>query len=508
MIAQKISFAFFTRLLILGLGYISLFFVAHYMGPEAVGIIAFALSYVGIFQSFSDFGFGSAHIKRVSEGKDLGKCNGTYFAIKVVLTVFMTAIILSTIFISKVVRNGSFISKDHETVLYIIILSAVISNFYKIFSTTFGAKKEIGKQQVPLLVGKIFEVAGKVVVAVIGLSVVLLAGASLISSFIILLFLLYLFRHYPIKKPDKKYFKSYASFAIPVMFIGFLSSFAQNVDKVMIQFFWNTGEVGYYSAAQRISFMLAYLTTASIALIFPTISSYYSEGNIEKIRNLSNKAERYISMVLFPAVAFIFVFSRPICHILLSQKFLPSASILVVLSVVALINGISQPYTQQIGGTNRIVLAAKLSSVIFTLNIFLNFLFIPSEFLGIRLLGMGGIGAAFSTLISISLGSVLFRYYAYRISLSKPNPSILLHLIASIIMGSILYFISSSLPMMTWYYIILFAGIGGLLYFFILAVLKEFTRKDINLFVNVLNPAKLSKYAISEIRSGYEENLP
>lgn len=508
MIAQKVSFTFFANLLINGLGFVSFFFVARYMGPEAIGIIAFALAYVGMFGALSDLGFGTAHIKRISERKDFGKCNGTYFTVKSLLTIIMATVVLCTIFISKSVLHKNFINQEHEIVLYIVLLATIIGNFSMMFIITFGARKEMAKQQVPLLMGKIVEVASKVIVAIAGLGVILLAGAGLISSIVVFLCFLYLFRGYPISKPDKDYLKSYATFALPVMLIGFLSKIAQNLDKVMIQFFWTTADVGYYSAAQRISLVLAFITTASIALIFPIISSYHSKGDIEGIRNLSNQAERYLSMIFFPAVAFIFVFSQPICRILFGAKFVSSAPILMILSSVALINGITQPYAQQIGGTNRIILAAKLSSIVFVLNILLNLLFIPREFLGVKLLGMGGIGAAFATLISIAIGSIFFRLYAYKITASKPNPRILLHLLCASISGIVLHFISDSMSTISWYYLILFAVIGAGVYILILTILQEFTRKDLNLFLDILNPVRMKNYAIGEIKSGYFQNLP
>ena len=507
MIAQKVFFAFFNKFLIHGLGLVSLFFVTRYLGPKALGIIAFALAYVGIFQSFSDFGFGSAHIKRISEGKDLGRCNGTYFTVKAILTVIMAIIILTTILITKFALHRSFISREHEIVLYIILLSTIIGNFSMMFIISLGARKETAKQHAPLFIGKIVNTACKVAVAILGLGIISLAGANILSAIVILILFLYLFRGYPIRKPDKAYFKSYATFALPVMFIGFLSAIAQHLDKVMIQFFWTSTDVGYYSAAQRISLVLTYITTASMTLIFPTISSYHSKGDIEGIRNLSHKTERYLAMVFSPIVAFIFVFSYPICRILFGGKFLSSAPLLIILSFVVLVNAITQPYAQQISGTNRIILAAKLSSVIFFLNILLNLLFIPQEFLGVKLLGMGGIGATLATLFSIIIGSVLFKFYAYKITASKPNLRILTHLIAALIMGIILYFASNSISIISWYYLIFYAIIGLGIYLLALIVFREFTRSDLRFFLNILDPRQMKNYALSEIRSGYIQDL-
>ena len=74
------------------LSYIALFFISKYMAPDSYGIIMFAMGFVGLFTIFSNLGFYHAHIKKISEGKDLGTCNGTYFIIKFFLTGFLIII--------------------------------------------------------------------------------------------------------------------------------------------------------------------------------------------------------------------------------------------------------------------------------------------------------------------------------------------------------------------------------------------------------------------------------
>jgi O-antigen/teichoic acid export membrane protein len=307
--------------------------------------------------------------------------------------------------------------------------------------------------------------------------------------------------------PNRKYLSSYIAFAIPVMFIGILPTVTQNIDKVMIQFFWSSTDVGYYIAVQRISYVLSYLSIASISLLFPTISSYYSKGNIDGIRQLSNGAERYLSMILFPAVAFIVVFSEPVTHVLLGAQFLPSAPILVTLAIVALVHGTTQPYTQQLGGTNNIALAARVSGVVFGANVLLNLLFIPKEVLGFKVFGMGALGASFATLVSICIGVVLFRFYAFKITRSKPNPRILYHLVAALIMAITIRVISDFVPAMSWYLLILFGCVGTATYIVVLSILGEFAKADLHFFTRILNPTNMIKYAKSEIQTGYVRRL-
>ncbi|OGF65043.1 MAG: hypothetical protein A2Y62_16570 [Candidatus Fischerbacteria bacterium RBG_13_37_8] len=501
MIVKKISLAFFINIIIHSLGFLSLYFVAHYMGPDVLGTLAFALAYMGIFQIFADLGLGSAHIKRVSEGMDFGKCNGTYFAAKSILNILMAVIILSTIFISKYVQNKSFISTSHEHVLYIILISTIIGNFSMMINISFNARQETAKQNIPMLLGKIFEALGKIIVALLGMGVVLLSCANLLSAIIILFCMVYLFRNYPVKKPDREYFKSYIKFALPVMFIGLLLTITQNIDRIMIQFFSTSADVGYYSGAQSISYILSLITIASTGLLFPTISSYSASNDIESICNLSHKAERYLSLLFFPVLIFICIFSDAICRIILGTQFVQAPHILIILSIIVLIDGITQPYSLQLVGTNRVILHAKLSCITYGLNIILNLLFIPKKIFSINLLGMAGKGAALATLISVIISSALFRYYAYRITGSKPNLQILNHMLSSVIMGTILYIIKYHFTFISWYHLMLLAVIAAVTYIGFLALIKEFTQKDLKLFLSIINPAQMKDYIVSELKS-------
>ncbi len=60
------------------LGYLALFFILRYMGPGDYGIIGFGIAFVGMFAFISDLGFNFAHVKRISEGRDLEECIGTF----------------------------------------------------------------------------------------------------------------------------------------------------------------------------------------------------------------------------------------------------------------------------------------------------------------------------------------------------------------------------------------------------------------------------------------------
>ena len=502
MLVQRFSFAVIVRLLMQALGFVSLFFVARLMGAEALGLVAFATSYIALFQSFSDLGYGTAHIKRVSEGKDLGICNGTYFTVKIALTVLMCTIVVLSIVIPKYfLKTGNF-SSPKEIVIYIVLFSVFISNIAMMFNVTFSARKEVAKQSTGELYSKAGTVIFKVTVALTGLGVFWLAGASVFGAVIWLMVMVYYFRNCPIKKPDKEYFKSYTKFAVPVIFIGFLSKYAEHLDKVMIGYFSTMVEVGKYAAGQRIAMMLLIFITSATGLIFPTISQLHANGEINKIKTLSNKVERFFSMFFFPIAVLITIYATDICNVLLGSEFTTiTPQILSILIWFLLVSALMQPYSLQLVSTNHAKLAAKISFLYLGLNILFNFIFIPESLFDIKMLGMGAKGAAIATLSSVIIGSVIYRIYAFKITGSKPNPVVLKHAAAAFIMGLLLFEIDSFFPNRSLFILPVFVIPGLAIYFVILMILKEISRSDVNYLLSFANLKSIKKYAKEEIKS-------
>jgi len=93
---------------------------------DALGIIGFAMSFVALFGVISELGFGQAHIKRISEGKDLGTCIGTYIAIKIFLTAIFVTLIFAAIFIWRNYLNGGFTDATTESIIHVFILYKIL----------------------------------------------------------------------------------------------------------------------------------------------------------------------------------------------------------------------------------------------------------------------------------------------------------------------------------------------------------------------------------------------
>ena len=532
MIARKslliITSQFFTRFL----GWIGLVVIAKLWGgfaPEVLGTIGFAMAFLGMFNIIADLGFSRAHVKRISEGEDLGTCIGTYAAIKLILTGLMVTVVFAAIFIWKNFFNGGFTDATTESVILVFIIYYIFLNLAQIATVTFEGRREIAKRQVTGIFENIVKVILEILVVIAGVSIVGVASISpafnwpsflqplqhfiaihAIGSFamtyvfaVMTTFLvgLWLLRKYPIKKPSFNLFKSYFSFALPIMLISVIGVISVNIDKIMIGYFWTSVEVGYYFTVQQILQILLIFSGALSIVLFPTISEYHSYNKFKKINQTTHLAERYISMMILPIVVVIIIFVNPVINIMLNSAFLPAASTLVGLTIYAFVNSLMVPYLSLISGINRPGVAAKMGVTMFAANILLNYLFIPADGLLSNFGINGSTGAAVATMLSGSVGFFGFRLVAKNLTGIKLLQSyISSHIIAGLVMGFVLYCLNFLILEIHWYYLLGFAGLGLAVYLGVLFVLKEFTKKDLHFFLDMLRPKEMLRYVKSELK--------
>ncbi len=311
---------------------------------------------------------------------------------------------------------------------------------------------------------------------------------------------LFFFRGYPISRPDKEYFKSYFAFALPTMLVSAIAVISTNIDRVMIGYFWRAEDVGFYFSAQKIAFFVLALSSSVGTLLFPTISEHHAKNRFEDIRKTANLAVKYISMMACPAVAFLIVFRKPVIDIALSSAFYPAAPVLIVLLIYVLIAALIGPYSLIVVGMNRPGLAAKAGFIVCVTNIVLNTLFIPKNGT-LSIFGINGsTGAAIATAISGFIGLIMFMFLSKRLVGIKISKKPLLHMSAACVMGCLLYYLSTLTAFVRWYHLVFFGIIGLVAYLGILYLFKEFTREDLNFFLDTVNPKEMGRYVKSELK--------
>ncbi|MEE9440434.1 MAG: oligosaccharide flippase family protein, partial [Candidatus Thermoplasmatota archaeon] len=175
MIARKsfliVSSQFFARFL----GWIGLFILAKLWGshaPEALGYIGFAMAFLTLFHLVAKFGFLEAHVKRISEGQDLGTCIGTYATIKILFTGVMILGVVVAIFLLQLLFHERFLDEASKSIIYIFLIYYIFLNLKEIPMQTFSGTKEIVKRQITWTTENLIKIPLTIIVALAGISAV------------------------------------------------------------------------------------------------------------------------------------------------------------------------------------------------------------------------------------------------------------------------------------------------------------------------------------------------
>ena len=502
MIARKSALIVTTQLANGLLGYIGLKFISKFMQPWEYGIVGFAYGFVAIFSIFGSLGFDAAHIKRISEGKDMGNCIATFLVIKMILAGLMAAMVIFSILAWKFILHRGFESPLNEKAIYVMLSYFVLATLTNAFISTFVARKEIAKSRLPYFVYTLTRVAATVFVAYNDMGPLLLAYTYLIGEIFRFFFALLLFRGYPIGRPSFQYFKSYFAFARPMAIAGAAALIMVNIDKVFIQLFWSATQVGEYFATVNLSRFVVVFASALGMLLMPTISEHHSKKDIKKIKELVLQSERYLSMIIFPLVVILITLAKPVIHMLLSDKYMPAFPVLQILPLFLLFDALSRPYQSQLQGMNKPHYTRNMVVIMMMINVILNLILIPRDIrsLGIKLFGLGIKGAAIATVISYFAGMVYIRIVSWKETGIVGGKSIFSHLMAAIIMAFSLQELQKFVEIRLWYHLIIASLIGVAIYLAVLIAVKEFKKEDFKFFMDTLNPKKMVGYINDELR--------
>ena len=472
------------------------------MGPEPLGIISAALAFSTIFMGFASLGYGVAHVKKVSEGKDLGKCIGTFAVVKSVLVTLIGLICFLTIFYLDKSGQKLPVPEEYIAVMYIILAVSMIGGYSRIAQVTFAARMEKAKEWTSIISTKFITSILKAFTAITGLSVIFLAWSALAGALVGAGIAFWFLLRLPINRFDPALFREYTRYALPAFVIGISATIGQQLDKLFISMFSNVEQVGYYAGAKAIVQVITFISIIFVSLLLPTYSRLHAENNIEGIRNFAQRIERYISFPLVSAGMFIFFFSTPIQQMLLGGEFGPSSVIVKILIVNSMLLIFAQPYTAQIMGMNKIKLAAILSIMYVVLNSVFYVILIPENLFNYTLFGLGAFGAALALLFTTSINMLIFRYYAFRLTGSKPNYIIIFHwLYSSLVFGSLYYLLRDWSLLSNIFVLGSIALFGGALFISLLILTKQFTRSDFIFYRDTINPGTLGRYVKEEVEN-------
>ncbi len=500
MLARKSLLMISSLLLTNIFGFVSWYFITNNILQEYVGSIGWAISFLGLVGFFIDFGFSTAHIKKVSEGKDIGKCIGTYATVKTVLLMLLIIVVFVSIELYKIIPGVGFKGSYDEDIIKIMLVWMLLSGLSTIALNTFVGRQEIAKSQLPLMVGAIVQSLVTIYIVLNYNDVYLYAVTYIIGSSLTLYVSFLLMKDYSIKLPSWKLFKEYFKFALPLMLSYGAAPIILFLDKVMLGIFWENSDVSIYWNAQKYAMLPDMMTATFITVLFPAFSALIAKGSISKVKSITLEAEKYISMVTFPAAFILMALSVPFIEIVSDKTYSDSALVFSILMGWVILRALNRPYVSHFAAFNKTIYPMIITILNIPINTILNLIFIPESIYGVKLLGMGPSGAALATLISIFIQFFVVRYLSRKLIKVPINWCVPKHIVSAAIPTLLIYLFQLEVAgIHRWYEVIGIGIIGVAIYLGILILFKEFGKKDLDMIIDTIDAKKMFRYLKEEI---------
>jgi O-antigen/teichoic acid export membrane protein len=435
-------------------------YLSRILEPEGMGKVNFANSLTSHFVLLASIGIPIYGIREIAKVRD-NRVKLSDTAQELFVMHFITSTIVFLVFIALIILNGKL--QDEQSLFFVVSIS--------IFLVSLGMDWLYQGQEQYLyitirslifstisLVSLFFFVheKGDYVISA-GIGVAASSGSAILNF--------YNAREVILAKRSNPWdFKKHLKPMAIVFVMNFFNSIYLTLDIVLLGFMTLPQNVGYYSAATKLTKITGSIVSSFGQVLLPRLSYYNEHNHTQEFNDILNKSFSITIMLCLPAATGLFMLAPDIINVFAGKNFAPAIDCLVITAPGLLISSLSNILAWQIlypKGKDKAVLIAFIGAAIasVTLNIILIRLF-------------AHVGAAWALLSSESVVFCLLYLLAKKCcNFHTINKSSARYFFATIIMAGIIsikMYIPTSLLR-----IIIIIPMAGILYFTILILLKD-----------------------------------
>ena len=320
--------------------------VARTLGPAALGSIGFSTGLVGVLMAVLLPGFAQAHLKRLAEGEDPGRCLGTMLAIQLALHGLLTVGVLAAWS-----AEGLFHSPALALVFLFLLAGQVANNFSDIFLKVFIAREWVVPHAIILLAARLARAASTVAVLLVIPSVVGVAATFMVDGLLSGLAAAVVLRaRYGLapRPPTRESVRAYWIYARPFLMNSPLALFQDSIDRVVVGRWAGLAAAGYYHVARALWEGLSSVVAGPATFLFTRLSSLFVSRSPDRKREARDFFLNVLDKLLFITVPLAFgfwAFAELGIQLVYGEAFLPAALPLRILVLAALVGNIVNPYT-------------------------------------------------------------------------------------------------------------------------------------------------------------------
>ncbi len=465
-IAKNTSLLFISQIITYLLVFLSLTYMARYLGVEKFGILSFALSFAGILIIFADLGLSTLMTREVARDRSMIE---KYIINVIILKVFL--VILTSFFSLGLIY---YLNYDAITILviFLVILSFFFNSFSLTFYSLFQALEAMEYQSLGQVLNSLFLLIGVLVVIYLGLDILGIAAAYFITGIIITVYTVTVYiRRFSLPKINFNldFSKDLLKKALPLSFALIFSSIAFRIDTVILALLVGNVAVGLYTSSYRLIEVLVFIPSVFTAAIYPVASNFYISSH-DSLKIVHKKSIEYLTMASIPIVVLGTMMANEIILLIYGSQFTDAVIALQILIWATPFIFLSFVFATLIVSINKQKLALKIAMISMIVNIVLNLIFIPL---------FSYVGSSFITVITeltdFALYFLFLSHYLYRVELEK---IILKPVIAGILMGLFIYYVD--IPFFSMIFI------APVVYLISLTLLKAFSKEDTDILKQII----------------------
>ena len=190
--------------------------------------------------------------------------------------------------------------------------------------------------------------------------------------------------------------------SLPMLMSASMFFLLRQIGVIMLGIYRPETEVGYYSAAVKLSSLTVFALQAINSMVAPNFSELFHTGKIEELFYVAKKSARLIFWTTTPILVFLILLGRPVLRLLYGEDFIIAYGVMVIMVAGQFINGICGATGGFMNMTGHQKTLRNIITCAAVLCIVLNFILIPY---------FGMIGAAFSASLGILFWNFSVLFY-------------------------------------------------------------------------------------------------
>lgn len=327
-IASNVAIQIAIRVVSMAISIATVSLTVRTLGAGSFGVYSAMSAYVGLFGVFTDLGFTTASMQRMTaeperESEWLGALAGARGSLSIVATVACAVSI--PIFLSNA---------HHGHAVGLITTATILSTGPNALMSVFQARMRSGLALSFSLLSSFIWLGATIVLAVMHGSVVAFAAANVSTLVIIASLQVRVTMRYAhiAWRAGRRHWRALFAIALPLGIASVLITVYYQVDSVLLLQIAGPRETGIYGAAYRFLSPLLFLPAAVMSSFFPVLSAVHRHDSA-RVRRLVQVCAETMAVIGVPMLAGSLALSGPIVHLLYGPGYGRTAAVLPILMI-------------------------------------------------------------------------------------------------------------------------------------------------------------------------------